>query len=179
MAFHQQPLRIVRHPITNKLCSLNCWYYSVVYNKSFPIDDFHSFSIVKSISPSFYIMPSFSHISSCIPTKSNLNLANAVATVISEPCLYWLLTFLVQRQLNPLHNKASFYSEELAPRPTPKLEDHSFSAVCDCLFNIFTATLHIGGHSSICNLRMRLAMVTEIYRFENLKSDKWQNYLCQ
>jgi hypothetical protein len=40
-----------------------------------------------------------------------------------------------------------FYGEELlAPRPTPKLEDHPLSAVRDCLFNIFTATLHIGGH---------------------------------
>jgi hypothetical protein len=36
-----------------------------------------------------------------------------------------------------------FYSEDLsAPRPTPKLEDHTLSAVCDCLFNAFTATLH-------------------------------------
>jgi hypothetical protein len=31
----------------------------------------------------------------------------------------------------------------LAPRPTPKLEDHPLSAVRDCLFNIFAATLHI------------------------------------
>ena len=37
-----------------------------------------------------------------------------------------------------------FYSEELlAYRPTPKLEDHPLSAVRDCLFNIFSATLHI------------------------------------
>jgi hypothetical protein len=28
----------------------------------------------------------------------------------------------------------------LAPRPTPKLEDHPLSAVRDCLFNIFAAT---------------------------------------
>jgi hypothetical protein len=36
-----------------------------------------------------------------------------------------------------------FYGEELlAPRPTPKLEDHPLSAVCDCLFKIFAATLH-------------------------------------
>jgi hypothetical protein len=41
-------------------------------------------------------------------------------------------------------NKLIFYGEELlAPRPTPKLEDHPLSAVRDCLFNIFTATLHI------------------------------------
>jgi len=33
---------------------------------------------------------------------------------------------------------------------TPSLEDHPLSAVCDCLFNVFAATLHIGGRSSIC-----------------------------
>jgi len=41
----------------------------------------------------------------------------------------------------------------LAPRPTPKLEEYPSSAVRDCLFNLFTATLHIGGRSSIRNLR--------------------------
>ena len=36
-----------------------------------------------------------------------------------------------------------FYGEELlARRPTPKLEDHPLSAVRDCLFNTFAATLH-------------------------------------
>jgi hypothetical protein len=30
----------------------------------------------------------------------------------------------------------------LAPRPTPKLEDHPLPAVRDCLFNVFAATLH-------------------------------------
>jgi hypothetical protein len=48
----------------------------------------------------------------------------------------------------------------LALRPTPKLEDHPLSAVRGCLFNLFTATLHIGGRSSIRNLRTRLAVVT-------------------
>jgi hypothetical protein len=47
----------------------------------------------------------------------------------------------------------------LATRPTPKIEDHPLSAVCDCLFNIFTATHHIGGHFSICNLRTHHIMV--------------------
>jgi hypothetical protein len=47
------------------------------------------------------------------------------------------------------HDYASFYGEDLsASRATPKLEDHSLSAVRDCLFNIFAATLHIGGRSS-------------------------------
>jgi hypothetical protein len=31
----------------------------------------------------------------------------------------------------------------LVPRSTPKLEEHPLSAVRDCLFNIFAATLHI------------------------------------
>ena len=34
------------------------------------------------------------------------------------------------------------------------------SAVCDCLFNIFAATLLIGGRSSIRNPRTRHAVVT-------------------
>jgi len=58
-------------------------------------------------------------------------------------------------------NKAIFYGEELStPRLTPKLDDHSLSAVRDCLFNIFAATLHIGGRFSIRNLRTRHAVVT-------------------
>jgi len=58
-------------------------------------------------------------------------------------------------------NKIRFYGEELlAPRPTPKLEDHPLSAVRYCLFNKFSATLHIGGRSSIRNLRTRHAVVT-------------------
>ena len=54
-----------------------------------------------------------------------------------------------------------FYREGLlAPRPTPKLEDHPLLAVQDCLFNLFAATVHIGGRSSIRNLRTRHAVVT-------------------
>ena len=54
-----------------------------------------------------------------------------------------------------------FYREELlALRPTPKLEEHPPSAVRDCLFNLFAATLLIGGRSCIRNLRTRHAVVT-------------------
>jgi hypothetical protein len=42
-----------------------------------------------------------------------------------------------------VRNMVIYYGEELAPRPTPKLEGHSLSAVRDCLFNVFAATLHI------------------------------------
>ena len=54
-----------------------------------------------------------------------------------------------------------FYREGLlATRPNHKLEDHPLSAVHDCLFNLFVATLHNGGRSSIRNLRRRHAVVT-------------------
>ena len=58
------------------------------------------------------------------------------------------------------YNKASFYGEQLlAPRTTPKPEDHPLSAVRNCLFNIFVVTLHSGGRSSIRNLRTSHAFV--------------------
>jgi len=58
-------------------------------------------------------------------------------------------------------NEASFYGGDLLARsPTLKLEDHPLSAVRDCLFNIFAATLRIGGRSAIRNLRKRHAVVT-------------------
>ena len=41
-------------------------------------------------------------------------------------------------------NEDDFYSVRLlASRQTSKLEDHSWSAVHDCLFNILAANLHI------------------------------------
>jgi hypothetical protein len=53
------------------------------------------------------------------------------------------------RQVFKFRDNASFSGEELsAPRPTPKLEDHLLSAVRDCLFSIFAATLYIGDRSS-------------------------------
>jgi hypothetical protein len=57
--------------------------------------------------------------------------------------------------------KIRFHGEELsAPRLTPKLVDHTMSAVRDCLFNIIAATLHIGGRFSI---RKTHAVVTGIH----------------
>jgi len=67
------------------------------------------------------------------------------------------------RQVFKFRNRASFYGEELATlRQSLKLVHHALSAVRDCLFNIFGATLHIGGLSSIRNLRSRHAVVTGI-----------------
>ena len=63
-----------------------------------------------------------------------------------------------------------FYREGLlAPRPTAKLEDHPSSAVRDCLFNLFAATLNTVGRSSIRNLRTRHAVVTGTHYMDNIK----------
>jgi hypothetical protein len=57
--------------------------------------------------------------------------------------------------------KIRFHLDELLPLAQPsKLEDHPLSAVRDYLFNIFAATLCIGGRSSIRNMRTRHAVVT-------------------
>jgi len=50
--------------------------------------------------------------------------------------------------------------ELLTPRPIHKLEDHPSSAARTYLFNIFTANVHIGGRSSVRNLRTRHVLVT-------------------
>ena len=83
-----------------------------------------------------------------------------------------------------------FYGEELlVPRPNLKLEDHPLLGVRDCLFNVFAATFHIGGRSSIRNLRTRNAVVTGthlpriythtcIYKLEDVIFDCVCSFLC-
>jgi hypothetical protein len=77
---------------------------------------------------------------------------------MSKPALYKLLTFpihfpylrsfiqticLSTRPFVTLRKQLIFYGAELlTPRPTPKLEELPLSAVSNCLFNIFSATLH-------------------------------------
>jgi len=51
------------------------------------------------------------------------------------------------------------------------MQDHPLSAVRERLFNIFTATLHIGGRFSIRNLRTRLAVVTRT----DLSRRRWED----
>jgi hypothetical protein len=46
------------------------------------------------------------------------------------------------------------------PHPNPKLEVQHLLAVHECLFNIFAATHHTGGRSSIRKMRTRHAIVT-------------------
>jgi hypothetical protein len=124
-------------------------------------------------------MPSLSHLTYCKHTKSNLYLANFLATAVSEPiytgsyipCIKChILLHRLGCTKEPVKARGTcisfvtrpvFIGEELlALRPTPKLEDRLLLAVRDCLFNILTATLHIRGCSSIHNLRMHHAVVT-------------------
>ena len=49
-----------------------------------------------------------------------------------------------KKNYHVVRDMVNVYGEEvLAPRPIPNLEDHHLSAVRDCLFDIFSATLHI------------------------------------
>jgi len=134
---------------------------------------FVSFSIEKIQSPALTVPP-FSHLTTCTPTNSNLYLAYSLVTVVSEPDLYRFLTFQVPNLRSLFHcfgctttsvqiqgTCIHFITNELlAPRPNPKLEDHPLSATYGCLFNIYADTPHIGGHSSIRNLKIHHAVVT-------------------
>jgi len=81
-------------------------------------------------------------------------------------------------------NITRFYHEDfLAPRLTPKLENHPLSAALDCLFNIFAATLNNGDRFFIRNLRARQVLVTKTNLWEivnnrenyTLRRDNWFN----
>jgi len=92
-----------------------------------------------------------------------------MAAAVSEPNLYRLLTFQV---LNPvslfhcivhtewsIHVWGLFVHSTLAPRPTPKLEDHPLLAIRDCLFNIFTAIFLIGWYRGIIVVKVAVLQI--------------------
>jgi hypothetical protein len=65
------------------------------------------------------------------------------------------------RLVDPFRNMLAFYGEGLlAPRLTPKLEDHPLSLVRGCFFNIFAANLKLEAVPSTRNPRTRHAVVT-------------------
>ena len=97
MILHQRPFQCcIRHPITNKLYALNCWYYSVVYKKPVP-NWLFSFPLpYKNARTPALTVPPFSRLNSCTPTKSNLHLANC----LSEPDLFRHLMFHVPNHMS-------------------------------------------------------------------------------
>jgi len=141
------------------------------------------FSVSKGIPRIFWNPKVHYHSHKCpppVPIPSRLDPVPIPTSHLREPALYRLLTFhipnlsslfrclcctkvsvQVRGLLWPFRNTIRFYGEELlAPRPIPKLEDQTSSAVRECLFNTIAATLHSGDRSSIRNLRTRHAVVT-------------------
>jgi hypothetical protein len=62
----------------------------------------------------------------------------------------------------------------LAPRPTPKLEDHPLSFVRGCLFNIFAANFQLEAVPTIRNPRTRhvqIKLQPDIYIYLSKKKD--------
>ena len=87
-----------------------------------------------------------------VPILSQLDPVHTYHTRVSFqvrgfPCKYFVTRYFYGKKL-------------LAPRPTNNPDDHPFSAVHDCFSNIFAATLHIKGRSSILNLRTHHDFVT-------------------
>jgi hypothetical protein len=65
------------------------------------------------------------------------------------------------RLIDPFRNEFVFYGEGLlAPRSTPKLEDHPLPFVRLCIFNIFAANLQLEAAPTIRNPGTRHAVVT-------------------
>jgi hypothetical protein len=63
---------------------------------------------------------------------------------------FFSLGSLGPRLFMNFRNRLIFYGEEfIAPRLTPKLEDHTLLAVGDCLFNIFSQLPSISGGRSL------------------------------
>ena len=86
--------------------------------------------------------------SSVIPILSRINPIPRIDTYFFKVSIFlpwsFQITYPALRPRVIFLNKDGFYSVRLlASRQIGKLEDHSWLALHDCLFNIFTANLHI------------------------------------
>ena len=71
----------LHHPLLSELLILFCAVQKIL----FPIDDFRFLFHKKKYNPLLLTVPPFSHLTSCTPIKSNLYLANSLATVLCDP----------------------------------------------------------------------------------------------
>jgi hypothetical protein len=123
------------------------------------------------------------HIHKCAPPVPILSQLDPVHTPTSH-LSHTKVSFHVRGLLYECFvTRYVFYGKELlAPRPTPKLEDHTLSAVRECLFNIFAATLYIGGRSPTRNLTTRHAVVTGTHLSRTVAliwfNTGWSKSLC-
>jgi hypothetical protein len=173
----------VWHPITNELYPFNCLYDSFMYENSCT-----QFMILISLSIEKMdicllvqchlcpIWPVFPLNVTCmlrflppLPWANLLYMYSTSTIPSTKPHVHFLsLRSFVQgicpgpKLLVHFRNKVIFYGEELlAPRPTPKLEDHPFVG-CPWLLIQYIRSYppYLEGISSIHNLRMRHAVVT-------------------
>jgi hypothetical protein len=120
-------------------------------------DDFHLL-FRRELKPSVGSLSSLSRPLSSTPTKSSTSFScNCIQSswpkqslrIPGSKCLVHFLSLRSFHRICPgprlcvtICNKLDFYDEKaIAPRSTPKLDDHPFSAVHYCLFYIFAATL--------------------------------------
>jgi hypothetical protein len=151
-------------------------------------------------------VPLSSHLTSCTPTKSSIYLESSLETVIREPALYELQMFRVPNlmslfcYLGPLSKESVqvrgssllnllLYGDRLlAPRLTPKLEDHTLSFVHGCLFNIFAtnrvppatrgrAMLWWQGESPNGSGQISYEIKSHILRFSHILNSSFISYL--
>jgi hypothetical protein len=79
------------------------------------------------------------------------------------------------RLIDPFRNEFVLYGEGLlAPRPTPKLEDHPLSFVRGCLFNLFAVNFQLEAVPSIRNPRTRHALVLNVVDWIGLAQDRYR-----
>jgi hypothetical protein len=111
---------------------------------------FLPFAIEKTYPPALTV-PCLSPLTSCTHITSyllTLTYACSSHSMFQNSCPFPVAG--VVRKIGPgprllclIRNVMIVYGEELlAPRPTPKMEDHILSAVRDRLFIVFAATLH-------------------------------------
>jgi hypothetical protein len=139
-------------PFPIEKCILACWFSAIsIPPPVLPINLTYISILLPQLS--WANLPYTYCTSDIAPSKSHVHfpLLRSIIQRIS-PCLRLLVNF---------RNNFIFYGKELlAPRPTPKLDDHPLSAVCDCLFNIFACPPYLEAISSIRNLMTRHTVVT-------------------